>query len=155
VNGIASQPKQATIIARNLMRSFFLTNLLLLGFSPLLVFAAEDRIALSCQWSVEQFKWGMSGQILDEETFAENDEFVLDKANMTARKGGLDRSTLRAYKLTVHDHVYELKYSDGTNYIDYTFDASSLALTEHRTIFFPQGRMTLVGSGDCAVLAQP
>jgi hypothetical protein len=97
----------------------------------------------------------MSGQILDEQEFTEEDSFVLDKVDMAGWRGGFDGARDKRYRLAFDDHSYDLQYFDQSNYISYTFDAVSWSITEHRTTLFPQGKMTLVGSGECSVIVQP
>jgi hypothetical protein len=131
-----------------------LTTTLFAGGCPLAALADQDRIALSCHWSVEQMKWGLSGQIVDQETFDEDDNFVLDKARMTGTRGS---STVehRTYKMTINGQSISLSYIVGSDSIKYLFDMLSFTISENRTTLFPQGKMTLAGTGRCSTLLPP
>src|ERR1051326_1875183 len=79
------------------------TSLLALGCASLPCFSDQGRINLSCNWTIEQTTWGMSGQILDQKTFTEEDRFVLDEVGMAGWRGGLDGARGRRYRMTF-DH---------------------------------------------------
>ena len=131
-----------------------LTTTLLAGCCPLAALADEDRITLSCHWSVEQMKWGLSGQILDQETFEENDDFVLDKGAMIATKGS-SATDHRTYKLKIDGHSIDISYNSGNDSIRYVFDMLSLTISENRTTLFPHGKLTLAGTGRCSTSTHP
>jgi hypothetical protein len=136
------------------MRLVAVTSLLLVGCAPPPALAAGDDmislISLSCQWNIDQTKWSNSGEVLDKGTYAESDNFLLDKRNMTATKGSLAVSR-RTYKMTMADHFINLKFNDDHDYIDYSFDRRSFSMSEHRTILFSQGRITFAGTGRCSI----
>jgi hypothetical protein len=136
-----------------LMRFVVVTILLFVGCSPPPpALAAGNIVSLSCKWNVEQIKWSHSGEVMDKETFVEASDFLLDKSDMTAATVSL-AATHRTYKMTMDDQFINLKYNDDHDYIEYSFDRLSLSMSEHRTIFFPQGRITIAGAGGCS--AQP
>jgi len=144
--------KRAPSIGRGL--AVALATTLFAGCCPLAAWGDEDRIALSCHWNVEQMKWGLSGQILDEEIFEENDNFVLDKGRMIATKGS-SAADHRTYRMTIAGDSVSLSYIAGNDSIKYTFELLSLAISENRTTLFPQGKMTLAGTGRCSRLTPP